>query len=314
MSEALIGGEQTGEGLENPPTDGLGQVAEQANGSGDDYWSRVASDPDFAREQIVKRDQHSSQLANRVKELEPIEHLVKLAGSPDALMDLVQMGNRVETTPGLKDVVLGAIQNGRYEPPQQQVAQNGQDDSDDEWIDPDVKKVRDSFRSELAELRNELSQIRQVAGSADLAGQERHVQENIERVLEEFRGDPEAYEEASNKIMTAYQNAYNAAQRGDANQAALVKQLASKEGHGILEAAVFPVYKKHAAKLVAARNTSTNQNVANLSRSTDERNTNPARPGAPQLPPLPNGMVGTNTVQSILEAAARNAGIDPRTL
>ena len=314
MSEAVMGGEQTASGVETVETDGLDQNAEQSSqGGGDDYWNRVVSDPEFAREQIVKRDQHSSKLANQVKELEPIANLVKVAGGPDALMELATIGSRIENTPGLKDVVLQAIQAGRYEPPQLG-AQNGQEEAEEEWIDPDVKTVRDAMRAEMAELKQELASLREVAGSADLRSSERLVQENIEKVLEEFRGDPEAFAEASERINQAYERSYAAAQRGDAQQAALIKQLASGDGVGVLEAVTLPVYKKHAAKLVAAQNTSPDTNVANLSRSTDERNTNPTRPGAPQLPPRPNGMVNSAYVTKVLEAAARNAGIDPRTM
>lgn len=310
MSAELIGQDQTAAG-ELGVTDGASQ--EQGQAAGTDLKSRVLQGGDFAWEQIQKRDRHASELANRVKDLEPVEQLVKFAGSPDRLFQLTDLGNRVTQVPGLLQVVQQAIATGRVELPQQTATQNGQDD--DEWIDPDAKKVRDTLREEIADLRAQLGDLSRVASSADVRSKEQRVKANIERVLDEFGKDPEAHTEASKIIMDRYKAALTAAERGDQVQARLIDQLASEDGIGVLEFITMPVYKRHAAKLAAAANTSASTGAqATGSKSTDDRTVNPSRPGNAPLPPRPKGKVTDQYVLQVLQEAARRKGIDPRLL
>lgn len=309
MSEALIGSDQT-EGLGS--TDGSQETAEHKGASPDDFNARVMSDGEFALDQIRKRDRHASELANRVKSMEPIENLVKLAGGPDALVQYAQLGSRVQQVPGLMEVVQSAIQNGRVELPQ--VVQNGQSE-DDEWLDPDVKKVRDAMLERFTSLEQKYSELERMASGADVRSKEQRVKENIEKVLSQFDGDPEAHTEASKTIMERYKAALDAAERGDKTQAHLIDQLAATDGVGVLEYITMPIFKKYAAKLVGASNAQTAEAAGGVARrSTDERTVNPSRPGDPPLPKPPKGRVTDGSVQRILEEVARRKGIDPRLL
>ena len=310
MSAALIGQDQTAV-EELGATDGGAQ--EQGQAAGTDLKSRVLQGGDFAWEQIQKRDRHASELANRVKDLEPVEQLVKFAGSPDRLFQLTDLGNRVTQIPGFLQVVQQAIAKGRVELPQQTATQNGQDD--DEWIDPDTKKVRDKLQSEIADLRNQLGGLSQIALSADVRSKEQRVKANVERVLSEFDKDSDAHLEASKIIHDRYKAALAAAERGDAVQARLIDQLASEDGIGVLEFITMPVYKKYAAKLTAASNTQASAGAPAVgSKSTDEKTVNPSRPGSTPMPPRPKGKVTDQYVLQVLQEAARRKGIDPRLL
>lgn len=310
MSAALIGQDQTA--VLGDVTDGDAPV-ESGSAPVADLKTRVMQGGDFAWEQIQKRDRHSSELANRVKELEPVEQLVKFAGgNTDRLFQLTDLGNRVTQVPGLLELVQQAIQTGRVDVPQQTAPQ---DDPEDQWVDPDIKKVRDAFKTEISDLKAQLGELSRVASSADVRSKEQRVKENIEKALKDFEGDSEAFAEASKTIMDRYTAAFQAAERGDQVQARLIDQLSSAEGLNVLEFVTMPIYKKHAAKLVAASRTSTTEATQAPGRkTTDAPTVNPSRPVASPLPPVPKGRVTDKAVHEIFMELARRKGIDPRVL
>lgn len=303
MSEAVMESEQTEAELVAPSTDGLGHEAEP---SVDEFRQRVMTDGDFAIDQIRKRDQQSSKLANRVKALEPVEQLVSFAGGTDELMQLAQLGTRVQQSPELLAVIQNFSQTGRLEWPNAKL--NGSDE-EEEWIDPDVKKVRDAFREEIDDLRHKFNSLQQAANTTDVRSKEQRIKATIEAELAKFASVPEAFEEASETIMTGYQAALKKAERGDSDQSALLEQLYGPGGSDILEQATSKIFRKYAAKLVAASNAQSTNAPAVLMKSTDERKTNPARPGTPQLPPVPKGRVSDSFVADVLAAAKRSRGL-----
>lgn len=309
MSAALIGHDQTAVdelGVTDGGAEAGGEVV-QAN----DLKSRVMAGGDFAWEQIQKRDRHASELANKVKELEPIEQLVKFAGDPNRVFSLVDIGNRVAQSPELLQLVQAYMQTGRVELPK--AAQDGQDD--DEWIDPDAKKVRDALTQKISALEARLADLGRVASSAELRANEQRIEANIQKALKDFEGDPDALTEASKAIMDRYKAAYRAAENGDQTQARLLDQLASEAGHEILDVITGPIFRKHAARLVAASSTST-QSAAQATgrKATDDRIVNPSRPAASPLPPLPKGRVSDATVLNMFKEIARRKGLNPDAL
>lgn len=309
MSAALIGQDQTAGDVEVAVTDG--DVGTGEAGQATDLKSRVLAGGDFAWEQIQKRDRHASELANKVKELEPIEQLVKFAGDPNRVFSLVDLGNRVAQNPELLQVVQNAIQTGRVELPK--AAQDGQDD--DEWIDPDAKKVKDVLTQKISALEQRLSDLGRVASSAELRANEQRIEANIQKALKDFEADQDAFAEASKAIMDRYKAAYRAAENGDSTQSRLLDQLASESGHEILDVITGPIFRRHAAKLVAAANTST-QSAAQASgrKATDDRTVNPSRPAGSPLPPLPKGRVSDATVLNMFREIARRKGLNPDAL
>ena len=313
MSAAIEGTEQTAEGFEQVPgTDASGAGDEVQEGQ-PDLRERGMMGGDFAWEQIQKRDAHSSKLANQVKDLEPVQQLVQFAGGTDRLIQFADLGSRVQQIPGLMDVVQTAIQNGRVEAPAaQQAPENAPEE--EEWIDPDTRKIRDTLTARIDEMNEKLASLEGVAAGADLRSKEQRVQENIQKTLAQFEGVPEAFEEASKLIGEKYKQAFAAAERGDKTQAQLVDQLASPDGLGVLEYVTMPIYKRHAARLVGASSNDTANAEALARKSTDAPGINPSRPGAPPMPARPKGRVRDDYVQSVLEEAARRRGIDPRTL
>ena len=309
MSAELIGQDQTA--VLGDVTDGV--APENGAAPVADLKTRVMQGGDFAWEQIQKRDRHSSELANKVKELEPVEQLVKFAGGDtNRLFQLLDLGNRAlqATNQDQTGIIQKALQTGRVELPQAP-----QDDPDEQWMDPDIKKVRDSLRDEVETLKAQFGELSRVAASADVRSKEQRVKENIEKALKDFETDPEAFTEASKAIRDRYTAAFHAAENGDPVQARLIDQLASESGTEILDVITMPIFKRHAAKLVGASTTTTTEAAPALGRkSTDAPIVNPSRPGNPPLPPLPKGRVTDKAVHEIFMEIARRKGIDPRAL
>lgn len=315
MSESFEQVEQTATLGDVSATDAHAQEeTQQAQDGKVSFWDRVGSDPDYAREQIRKRDATVSSLSNRMKDLEPVEQLVKLAGGPDQLFQLAQVGSEINRVPGLSQLVQQALATGRVDFGQQQ-NQNAQEE-DDQWIDPDVKKVRDSLSNELNSLKQQLAQLSQTALSADVRSKEQRLRENVERVLDDFGDHDEARSEAARIMQETVHRALKAAERGDQTQAALISQLSEESGINILRSVSHDTFRKYfGPKSGAKANVQTQAASGNGARKqTDERNVNPSRPGDPPLPPVPKGRIQLGYVEKLFDEIARRAGHDPRLL
>lgn len=292
---------ETGDVSADTPADSASQEATQP--SGDDYWGRVASDPEFAIEQIKKRDAKTTEQANRLQALEQVEQMVKVANGPDQLLNLASTGARIDQIPGLRELVNQSFETGQLALPQ--AAANGPEE--EEWIDPDFKPYADK----ISALEAQINSLSATANAANVRSMEQRVDENIRGALEMFAGSEEAMAEARNVIEGEYRAALAAAERGDPVQSKLIDDLAKPGGKRILETVLFDTYRKHAPTLVAASKTqSPTEEVAPLGRLTDERSTTVTRPGTPQLPPLQKGRVSPEFVLRSLMAAGAAKGID----
>ena len=313
MSESEQGFEQTAVLGDTSPTDGLVQEeTQQVAGGGNTFESRVKSDGEYAWEQIRKRDATASTLANKLKELEPVEQVVRLAGGTDQLFSLAQLGSQyqqVRSVPGLEELIQRSLATGRVD--SGAVPKQNAQEEDDAWIDPDVKKVRAEARSEIESLRAELAELRQLAGGADVRARETGLRENVERVLEEFGDHEEARERAATMMKGAVQRAMQLAQNGDRTQAELIRQLSSEGGIRILRSISDDVYREAFGPKSVPRATTSNQAAPGngVRKQTDERTVNPSRPGDSPLPPLPKGRVQDSYVERVFDEAMRRKGL-----
>lgn len=313
MSESEQGIEQTAVLGDSRPTDGLVQEeTQQVAGGGNTFESRVKSDGEYAWEQIRKRDATASTLANKLKELEPVEQVVRLAGGTDQLFSLAQLGSQyqqVRNVPGLEELIQRSLATGRVDPGA--VPNQNAQEEDDAWIDPDVKKVRAESRSEIESLRAELAELRQLAGGADVRARETGLRENVEKVLEEFGDHEEARERAATMMKSAVQRAMQLAQNGDRTQAELIRQLSGDGGIRILRSISDDVYREAFGPKSVPRATTSNQAAPGngVRKQTDERTVNPSRPGDSPLPPLPKGRVQDSYVERVFDEAMRKKGL-----
>lgn len=311
MSEAVAEPAET-VGLGEAPADSeVEQEAAQDTGE-DFFWQKVKADPEYAIEQIKKRDGRVTEQANRLKEMEQIEHMVRLAGGSDQLMSYAQVGARINQIPGLADLVQSSLQTGQLALPQQE-ASNGQEE--EQYMDPEIREAVSPLAEKISRLEQTIEQLQGVANAASVRSMEDRVKENINAALSEFERDPEAFQEASETIARQYKAALEAAERGDETQARLIEQLAGPQGQDLLDTVLMKVYKKHAAKLVGGASTQSKPGeMETLGRATDERPQNVVRPGPPGLPPRPKGRPDMDFVLKTLRAAGAAKGIDTRTL
>lgn len=319
MSESEQGIEQTAVLGDSAPTDGHAQEETQqgTGGAQPSFQDRVRSDPEYAWEQIRKRDATASSLANRLKELEPVEQVVRLAGGPDQLFSLAQLGTQyqqIRNVPGLEEVIQRSLATGRVDAG---IApnQNAQEE-DDAWIDPEVKKVRNESREEILRLRQELQELRGLASGADVRARETGLRENVEKVLEDFGDHEDARQRAAEVMKLAVERAMRLASNGDRTQAELIRQLSEPGGINILRSVSGDVFREYFGPKAGPRQNIPAQDASGngARRSTDERTVNPSRPGNTPLPPVPKGRVTDQSVLRIFEEVARRKGIDPRFL
>lgn len=302
MSEAIQ------EPAETVQPEAVADSADRGESQGaDDYWGRVASDPDFAADQIRKRDAKTTEMSNRLKSLEQIENMVKLAGGSDQLLGFAQRGARIDQIPGLSDIVESAFKTGQLQLPQ--ATGNGQDE-DEPYIDEDVRVAIDPLKQQIAELKSQLAGLNEVASAADLRSKEAHVKENIDKALERFSAVPEIYEKAKELVGSQYAISYRAAQNGDSVQASVIDQLAKPGGSKILDSVLFDLFEENAGKLLAARNANDPNESGLLGRETDARVTTTVRPGPSELPQRKAGQrVTPDFVMQSFAAAKRNKGL-----
>ena len=265
---------------------------------------RVRQDPDFAWEQMRKRDARISEMANVQKAYEPLDPFIRMQGGAEGLLGLATQASQIRQIPGLAELVEQSLTTGQLALPQA-----GQDDPDEEWIDEDTRKVRDEARSEIASLRQELQSLRQTAGAANVRSQEGHIQKNLDSALSIFEDDAELREEALDLLTSRVTQLQRMAESGDATQQKNIEQLASESGVEVLEYMLLPLMKKKfAGKSQASVGTPSSGEQAETRRYTDGRTVNPSRPGAPPIKFVPKEKVRPGTARQIFAELQRRRG------
>jgi len=268
---------------------------------------QVRGNADFAWEQITKRDAKISELANQAKQHEVVDPYIRAAGGPEQLLNLAAFGQQVQQVPGLEEIVQKAISDGRVVQPEPVVA----NDTAEEWMDEDTKRVRDESRAEIETLRQQLQELSNLTNSASVRSHETHISRNIDSVVDLFSSTDEGKEEALKLIQDRVMIAQKQAENGNETQQRMIEQLAGPEGEDVLQFMLMKegLFKKYGAEIYGTGQTPTEDAAsAAAARSTDARTTNPSRPGSPELPPLPKGRVTTDYAQGVLREIQRRRG------
>lgn len=266
---------------------------------------RIRDNPDFAWEQVQKRDQRISEQSNRLKEFDTISPYVQAAGGSEQLLSLATVGSQIQNIPGLQELVQDSLAQGRVAVPEQAPA----DDPEDEFMDEDTKRVRDELRTLKAETEAQVKELKQLASVAATRSLETHVRSNMSKALEVFEADPTAKAAAEELISAKVAEAQRLAESGNESQQQMINRLAQPGGHEVLEVLLLPLIKEHGSKLFAAPHTETQETVlGSAGQSADERIATPSRPGAPQLPPVPKGPVTPQVTNEIFREISRRRG------
>ncbi len=268
---------------------------------------RVREGGDFAFEQIQIRDTTISEQSNKIKEFEVVDPYIRAAGGPEQLLNYAAMGQQVKQVPGLEEFVQKSLAEGRVALPEVALP----NDPEDEWMDDDTKKLRDSTNERFDEFEQRFNQLNATANAASVRSHENQISRNIDSVVEMFSGTEEGKEEALKLIHDRVSVAQQQAGSGNVSQQRMIEQLAGPEGEDVLQFMLMKegLFKKWGAVLYGAGDPNTEETASvAVVRSTDGMHTNPSRPGTPLLPPLDKGPVTSNTFALVLRDIQRRRG------
>lgn len=285
--------------------------AEKTSGSEPTVEERVRQDPEFAWNQVQVRDQKIADLGKEVHAFREIKPFIDAAGNVDSLLGFAALGQRIQSTPGLQELVQTAIQTGELPG-----AKAPEPDPDEDLWDADVKKVRDQLRAEMSEMKTMIQSALGNAEAAHVRSTRPDVRANMDAALKRFEGVPEGHEEALSLIESKVQQAMRLAEQGDAAQQKLVEQIAGDGGQRVIDYMLFEagLHDKYGSQIYAPDQTPDPEPaVPNGGRvlGTEPRHVNPSRPAAPPLPPLERGQVARNptgTAMAVFDEIRRRRG------
>lgn len=308
MSEAIQETEPNPPAEETLPTgEETDQTAELTEAEA--YRARVASDPEFALEQIAIRDKKLGEHGRRMKSLEQVEQMVNLAGSTENVMSYLQTVARIQQMPELANLVNTSLQQGRLALPEQTAHETP--DEPEEWIDPEIKSAVSPIAAQVEELKQVVESLTGQLTQTDLRSQEQQVAQNSKVALERFSSNPEALKAAEDLLEQEIRATYQRAQAGDPEAVKLYKNIAAPGGERVLRSALMDLHDEWAPKLYGGPAQPSEPNAEEvLGRSTDPRPVNAARPGTVQIPAPPKGKMGVNHVVDVMRAAGRQLGVD----
>lgn len=218
------------------PDEGAQRVEVDVSGGGGpgqggvDYISRIKSDPEFAADQVRKRDSQLNEANQKLKKLGALEEYVNAAGGVEGLLRYVQTGNTVLSNPQIAEIVKEFQTTGTIRQAEQPV------EDDPESADPYITDdpVYRALQKEIAELKaNEAkmqSELQQRFAQTDARTYQSGIESNIGKVIERFGKTPELREQIEQAINAKVQAGQAEAQMGDQRAVDMLKTLAGDNG------------------------------------------------------------------------------------
>lgn len=292
---------ETGTGTESAEAAGTESASEtQPNEAvettGNEFFAHVRTDPEFAEQQIRKRDAQITELGNRNKKFGVFDPYMKAGYTPDQILEYAQRQATLEQNPHAKQAVDAFLQTGQW--PQPQAATNG-GEQEEEYIDPDVKRLSD----EVKELRHMLGESTQRLTLAETRGHSDAVQRNVNAFMATIpQSLPEVRQEMAEHILQQVSALETRANQGDA---AAQQQLATfadpKLGVDTMEMLTGKLYRKHTKAIAMAEESSDAQQVAQTATP------RPSQVGTTETPPARPSLKGKTTAQMVKEALDINS-------
>jgi hypothetical protein len=229
------------------PQGATGADGNQAEKDRGDYLTRVRTDPEFAAEEVRKKDRKVSELTEELRRREEryavIEPYLDNVGGGERFVELAGKGSVVELNPALQSVYDTFQKTGQLPAVDPQGADP--DDGDD-FLDPDTKALKDALRR---------SEERTAALEQRLAGAEtRGFQSDIDRKLEEFASlwPKDCQAGALEVVKQGVKDAMAKAQRGDPNGTYTLQQLSGENGVHTMELLTQPYLRKNLKAIAEA--------------------------------------------------------------
>lgn len=262
------------------------------------YHDRVRTEPDFAVDEIRKKDSYIGQLNQRMSKLKDIEKYVDTLGNPDVLLDLASYGHQVRSNPQLQRLIEGAV-SGKTEPEKPEI----------ELYDPEAKQVYELVQRQEQVIRDLQARL----DRTEVASVKTSLRENIDNALSKFEGDQELSQEAQDQIVRAVESLERAAASGNRSAASQLEQIASANGAQLLRMMTMDIYDRYVEKRLQAKAPSTN-GAALKSKATDDRSTTRSALPSDEISVKPGTKVTTQLVRQLMVEGARKRGKDPNAL
>jgi hypothetical protein len=146
-----------------------------------DYLARVRSDPEFAVEQIRAKDRALTKANQESKKWERLE---KYGQPAEVFEDFATKYSQLTQNPQMQGVIDSFFQTGQVQVSVPQADTQGQTE-DDEYMDPDVKALRD----ELREVRRENQALVDRMSTAETRGNVQTVTQGFDEVMKDWPDD-----------------------------------------------------------------------------------------------------------------------------
>lgn len=266
------------------------------------YHDRVRAEPDFAVDEIRKKDSYIGQLNQRMSKLKEVERYVDTLGSSDALLELASFGHQVRSNPQLQKLIEGAA-NGKTENENPEI----------ELYDPETKQVYETFSQKFEKQEQIIRELQSRLDRTEVASVKGSLRENIDNALSKFEGDSELTQEAQEQIVRAVEGLERAAASGNRSAASQLEQIASPEGARLLRMMTMDIYDRYVDKRLQTKAPSTDGAALKL-KATDDRSTTRSALPSDEISVKPGTKVTTQLVRQLMVEGARKRGKDPNAI
>ncbi len=278
-------------------------AAEEANTSGANYHDRIRVEPDFAVEEVQKKDRYIGELHEKATKFKSLEQYVDAVGG-DELARLAGIGNQIETNPQLKQVLQDAI-NG--------VAPKVEEEEEAEIYDPEIKALNSKYDVRYEEQESLIRDLTARLNKTEAISLKGSLSENMETALAKFSDDSELLGEAQAEITRAVENLETAAKNGDRAASSQLEQLAGPNGSKTLRMMTIDIYDKFVEKKLEGTTSQPNGEIIR-SKATDARTTTRSAMPTDAITIKSGAKVTSQLVAEVMEKAARKLGKDPNAL
>lgn len=284
--------EATGEGEGNP-------------WSGVGYHDRMRQDPEFAVAEIKKKDSYIGEINQRLSKVKTLEPYLDAVGGSDALVELASLGHQIKSNPTLQQALNDALQGK---------APGKAPEPEDDIYDPEIKAVRDRFKSQIEEQAEVIRDLQQRLSRTEVHSLKGSLTENMESALERFRSDPELMEEAKSAILQSIETVEKAAANGDRSAAHQLDQLSGPNGSRTLRMMTLDIYDKLVDKRAAGQASQKPNGEAIRSKATDDRAGVRSSVPSEKIEVKSGVKVTSQLARQVLEQVTRNFGKDPKAI
>lgn len=257
-----------------------------------DYHGRIKAEPEFAVDEVRKKDSHIGKLHEELKRYEAFKPLVEAGVPAEQIVELANEGYTYRNQAKVAPVT------PTPEPEEEEI------------YDPEIKAVSDRFKRQLEDQASTIKRLQERLNVTETRAVRGTLEENITSALGVLSDFPEHLEEAKGMIMSAVEVSEKQAQAGNEQAQRNLDALAGPQGVQTLRMMVQPVYDKVFESL-RNRNVTDADGKPTKSHATDTPSNTRSAPPQQELTVSPGRKVNGQLFKEMLEKATQAAGKDP---